>query len=89
MFNSKNEYIVLSKDGCPHCVKAKNLLTLLGHHYEEINVTAPDNQAYIDYVTAYWSSQGRRPTVPLVIRMVNNEPQVIGGADDLVAYFKK
>ena len=89
MFNPKNEYIVLSKDGCPHCVRAKNLLTHLGHQYEEIDVTAPEHQAYKDYVTAYWNGQGKRPTVPLVIHMVNNEPQVIGGADDLVAYFKQ
>ena len=89
MFNSENEFFVLSKDGCPHCVRAKNLLTHLGHQYEEIDVTKPDNQSYKEYVTVYWTAQGKRPTVPLVVRKVNDEPQVIGGADDLAAYFKK
>ena len=89
MFNSENEFFVLSKDGCPHCVRAKNLLTRLGHSYEELDVTKPDNQAYKDYVTEYWSAKGKRPTVPLVVRLADGEPQVIGGADDLLAYFKK
>ena len=29
-----------SKDNCPYCVLAKNLLTSLGAEYEEIDITA-------------------------------------------------
>ena len=31
--------IVWSKDACPFCVQAKNLLTLKGIEYEERNIT--------------------------------------------------
>ena len=31
--------IIYSKDYCPYCIKAKNLLTSIGATYEEIDIT--------------------------------------------------
>lgn len=52
---------VYSKNNCPFCVQAKNLLTLKGIAYEEINIEEnPDARAFV-------LEQGHR-TVPQIYR---------------------
>jgi len=52
---------VYSKNNCPFCVQAKNLLTLKGITYEEINIEEnPDARAFV-------LEQGHR-TVPQIYR---------------------
>lgn len=67
---------VYSKDYCPHCTKAKMLLTSLGVKFEEIDITHNPN--------GYTEIQKRNPsarTVPQIF--INNQP--IGGNDALHA----
>ena len=52
---------VYSKNNCPFCVQAKNLLTLKGIQYEEINIEEnPDARTFI-------LEQGHR-TVPQIYK---------------------
>lgn len=68
--------VVYSKDYCPYCVKAKNLLAKKGVEFEEIDITHdPKKQEEM-----LAKSEGRR-TVPQIF--INDAP--IGGYDDLHA----
>lgn len=49
-----------SKDNCPYCVLAKNLLTSLGAEYEEVDVT--DNHELLMEIVA----KSRLRTVPQI-----------------------
>jgi glutaredoxin 3 len=65
---------VYSKNNCPFCVQAKNLLTLKGIQYEEINIEQnPDARAFI-------LAQGHR-TVPQIYQ--NGKLLVEGGFQGL------
>lgn len=49
-----------TKDYCPYCVKAKNLLTSIGAAYEEVDIT--DNQELLMEIVA----KSRMRTVPQI-----------------------
>lgn len=67
---------VYTTDYCPYCVRAKQLLTVKGVDFNEIDVSGDDN-ARIELVQ---KAQGRR-TVPQIF--INDKP--IGGFDDMNA----
>ena len=71
--------VVWSRDNCPYCVRAKNLLSVKGLEYEERNISE-----------GVWSREqllvdcpGAR-TVPQIVM----DDTVIGGYDKLEEYFK-
>ena len=71
--------VVWSRDNCPYCVRAKNLLSVKGLEYEERNISE-----------GVWSREqlleacpGAR-TVPQIVM----DDTVIGGYDRLEEYFK-
>lgn len=68
--------VVYSKDYCPYCVKAKNLLAKKGVEFEEIDITH-DLKKQEEMLA---KAEGRR-TVPQIF--INNA--AIGGYDDLQA----
>jgi glutaredoxin 3 len=70
---------VYSKDYCPYCVKAKNLLTRKGVSFNEIDITH-DESLQKEMV----EKSGGRKTVPQIFI---NETSV-GGCDDLYALDK-
>jgi glutaredoxin 3 len=71
--------VVWSRDNCPYCVRAKNLLSVKGLEYEERNISE-----------GVWSREqlleacpGAR-TVPQIVM----DDTVIGGYDRLEEYFR-
>ena len=71
--------VVWSRDNCPYCVRAKNLLSVKGLEYEERNISE-----------GVWSREqlleacpGAR-TVPQIVM----DGLVVGGYDKLEEYFK-
>jgi glutaredoxin 3 len=67
--------LVYSKENCPYCVKAKQLLNSLGIDFTEIKVDQ-DQERLAEMIKLT-----QRRTVPQII--INN--QAIGGCDDLYA----
>jgi glutaredoxin 3 len=58
--SEKKKLTLYSKDNCPYCVLAKNLLDSIGASYEEVDVT--DNQKLLMEIAA----KSRMRTVPQV-----------------------
>lgn len=73
------EIVIYSKDYCPYCVKAKNLLKQKGQTFREIDITH-DEKLQQEVVTR---SGGRR-TVPQIFIGDTH----VGGFDDLAALDK-
>jgi len=72
------EFVTLfTKQGCPHCARAKKLLDDKGYDYEEIPLAGNISSRSVRAVT-------NRSTVPQIFIGGKH----IGGADDLEAYFK-
>ncbi len=67
---------VYSKDNCPYCVQAKQLLTSLGASFTEIRVDLDETQ-----LAEMMRLSGGRRTVPQIF--IND--QLVGGCDDLFA----
>ena len=72
--------VVWSRDNCPYCVRAKNLLSVKGLEYEERNISE-----------GVWTREqllaacpGAR-TVPQIVM----DGLVVGGYDRLEEYFKR
>ena len=70
----QNDIVVYSKDYCPYCVAAKNLLTQRGVGYVEIDV-GKDQEHYQEMLT----KSAPRKTVPQIFI----QDQGVGGFDDL------
>ena len=68
--------IVFSKPDCPFCKKAKALLTEKGLRYEEVTVGEAINSTGLRAVS-------NADTVPQIFI----SGKLIGGSDDLAAYF--
>ncbi|WP_163935455.1 glutathione peroxidase [Paraferrimonas sp. SM1919] len=77
-FAEKEPVSIITKPGCPYCVKAKNLLTAQGYDFEEI--VMGENAS----ITSLKAISGRT-TVPQVFIGGKH----IGGSDDLEAHFSK
>ena len=67
--------VVFTKDGCPHCARAKAALAKRGHDFREIEISSVGGMETVRALTG-------RTTVPQVF--VDGAP--IGGADDLEAH---
>lgn len=76
---------IYTKSGCPHCVRAKNLLDTKGYTYKEYvvgsGVLKEDIQSRIDSLGL--PVQVR--TVPQIFLIKDGLESYIGGADDLTA----
>ena len=70
--------IVYSKEQCPYCVLAKNLLTARGVSFEEIRIDLDESRR------EEMIRLSQRRTVPQIF--INDQP--IGGYDDLAALAK-
>ncbi|MEZ5690312.1 MAG: glutaredoxin 3 [Rickettsiales bacterium] len=71
--------IIYTKDYCPHCVQAKNLLKRKGVEFTEIDVTRDENMLQ-EMIT----KSGGRKTVPQIFIGDTH----VGGNDDLQALEK-
>jgi glutaredoxin 3 len=67
---------IYTKDYCPYCLKAKQLLDRLGHKYEEIDIGK-----HPELVSEVVAKSGGRKTVPQIFIGDRH----IGGCDDLYA----
>jgi len=70
------EIIIYTKDYCPYCVKAKQLLTIKNQQFTEVDITHDPDTA-IKMV----EKSGGRKTVPQIF--INGKH--VGGCDDLYA----
>ena len=66
---------IYTKDYCPYCVQAKNLLSSLGATYEEIDVT--HNQELLREI----AQKSRMRTVPQIFL----DDECLGGYTDIAA----
>lgn len=73
------DVVVYTKDYCPYCVKAKNLLAKKGVAFKEVDIT----HDFHLQEEMFEKAEGRR-TVPQIF--INAQP--IGGCDDLYALDK-
>jgi len=67
--------IIYSKDPCPYCVRAKNLLRRKGAEFTEIKITSDEIKSEMI------AKSGGRMTVPQIFI----DEKHIGGCDDLYA----
>lgn len=70
------DYIILTKPNCPHCTRAKQLLTIRGLAYVEEVYQTPEQ-------IEYFKAQGHR-TFP----QIWEGRQHIGGADQLETHLR-
>jgi len=68
--------VIFAKPGCPHCARAKALLEFRGYHYDEISLGKHITSSTLRAV----SGSATWPQVFI-------GGKLIGGADDLEAYF--
>ncbi|MCP3849689.1 MAG: glutathione peroxidase [Gammaproteobacteria bacterium] len=68
---------IITRKGCPHCTRAKDLLTAKGLEFEEIEL----NQSITDRSLTAISGAQSTPQVFI-------DGKLIGGADDLESFFK-
>ena len=73
-----DQVAILTREGCPHCARAKALLSDLGYDYAEIPLPHVNRSRVLGAVTG-------RGTVPQVF--INGEH--VGGADELEAWSRK
>lgn len=70
--------VVYSKDDCPFCVKAKEILKSEGIEIKEININETmGREEFILFIAPYIGD--KRPTVPQIFI----DEEYIGGCDDL------
>ena len=69
--------IVWSKDACPYCVQAKNLLQLKGIQYEERNITQ-----------GTWTKEQLLESVPnaRTLPQIFLDDELVGGFQELKKY---
>lgn len=58
---SDSGVVLITKDGCPNCDIAKNLMITKGVEFQIVNVSDRDNMEYLEYL----KTQGYR-SVPLI-----------------------
>jgi len=73
-----DQVALLTREGCPHCARAKALLTEQGLDYAEIALPSKTRSKVVGAIA-------NRGTVPQVF--INGEH--IGGADELEVWIKK
>tara|TARA_R110002074_G_scaffold282702_2_gene454287 strand:+ start:148 stop:393 length:246 start_codon:yes stop_codon:yes gene_type:complete len=75
-------YLIVSKDNCPYCVKAKKLLRLHDIPFDLVNVPRDLTK---DEFRSMFSGMGSDLTVPRIF--VDND--MIGGYTELVKYISE
>lgn len=74
------EYLVIGKESCPYCTKAKDLLGVLDAEYEYRDVTEV-NSADVAKLEALAGGEFR--TVPQIFRLVDDKLTYVGGYREL------
>ena len=80
------QFTVVSKPGCPNCVRAKNTLQRARASVTEIFV---ENLKMADINTKLHGAAGHVKTYPLVLAYENGREYVVGGADDLEKFLRE
>ena len=78
----EKKYRIYSKDGCPFCIRAKNLLEKLDLEYEVVDLT--NNLMRNDFYEQRQFASHLR-TVPKVYEIVADKEILIGGYTELAA----
>ncbi len=68
-------WTIISRDNCPHCENAKELLTSLGHHYTEHNLETNSSKWVLSLM-----KEANLKTVPQVF---NHYGTRVGGYSEL------
>jgi len=68
------DFTVYTINNCPYCVRAKNLLTSLGHNFTEILISTDDDNARIEL--------GKKTGMKTMPQIFYGE-KLIGGFSDL------
>lgn len=81
--DEQRKFIIYSKDGCPFCVKAKDLLSSNGHEYTEVDLTddALRNKFYDD-------NKFEERSVPKIYEVKEDGNEFIGGYTQLRGQFR-
>lgn len=81
------EFDVYSKNGCPYCVRAINLLKMKGKSYREIKLDVDiDRDTLLETIQYY----GHGNTMPMIIHHDNDgNVQRIGGYTELEKFFRE
>jgi len=83
-----DEFIVYSKDGCPFCVKAINLLKMKKKTHKEMKLDRDiDRNSLLEAIQYY----GHGRTMPMIVQTDDGSGNTvrIGGYDELVKYFQE
>lgn len=72
------EFTIYSRDNCPFCTMAKNLIERNGLKYTEVNIFEEENLQKLEEKLGYAPK-----TVPQIFESDNH----IGGYNDLLVYF--
>ena len=72
---------LITKDDCPWCVKAKDLLTTCAYSYQELKI--PNLMSKEEFYTLVEKHQTSK-TVPKIF----NDDELIGGYEDLVDWIE-
>ncbi len=77
---AESDFVMFTTQVCPYCNRAKNYLNAKNLTYEEFDVSkAPEVQIEVVTMT------GHR-TVPAIWDVRGDEPNFVGGSDDLMEY---
>ena len=75
-------YMMISKDNCPYCVKAKALFKTYGVPVDVLNV--PDDLSRDEFISTFEGMDQ-----PLTVPQVYAGNKVIGGYGELLDYFRE
>jgi glutaredoxin 3 len=73
---------IYTKDACPFCVQAKNLLKTKGLEFTEHYINAESRETLLENLTT------RLGVAPRTVPQIFIDDQAIGGFTDLVTWFK-
>lgn len=81
----KNEvFIIYGKDGCPHCVRAKEFAKANGLEYEYLTL----DKNYTKEELIEQCAPIRPTTVPRIFLETDSSNEYIGTCDEFIAYVK-
>jgi glutaredoxin len=78
-YDEEKRFLIYTRDDCPWCVKAKELIVSKGHSYSEVDVSDYDTRQL--FFETY-GLDGYKRTVPQIFDELNNH---IGGYTELAA----
>jgi len=77
-----SNYLIVSKDACPYCVKAKALLKAHDIPFQVLNV--PDDLSREEFKHIFTEMD-----YPLTVPKIYDGSKLVGGYTELVEYFKE